>query len=118
MRSSSRIGSFALVLAFLVGCGGSGQSTESSSTETSASTGAGGEAAAARVVPPGEATIGDTTTCPVSGETFVVTDASPHAEHEGRTYYFCCPGCDARFQANPAQYLQPQPAAEESTPAS
>ena len=52
-----------------------------------------------------EATIGDTTTCPVSGETFVVTAESPHVEHDGLTYYFCCAGCDARFAADPHQYL-------------
>lgn len=101
-----------------VGCGGgsSSETTESqgSSTETS-----GGQTASATVVAPGEATVGDTTTCPVSGEEFVVTAESPHVEHEGRTYYFCCPGCDARFQANPQQYLSPAPAtSEEAAPAS
>lgn len=63
--------------------------------------------ASATVVPPGEAHVGDTTTCPISGETFVVTESSPHAEYEGRTYYFCCPGCAGRFQADPAHYAHP-----------
>jgi YHS domain-containing protein len=60
------------------------------------------------LVPPGEAGIGDRSTCPVSGEEFVVSQNSPSVEHEGRTYYFCCPGCAKRFQADPAQYLDAQ----------
>ena len=35
-----------------------------------------------------------------------VNEDSPHqAEHEGRTYYFCCQGCRKKFEANPEQYL-------------
>jgi len=101
-----------------VGCGGgsSGTTTESQSASTETS---GDQTASARIVPPGEATIGDTSSCPVSGETFVVTADSPRVEHEGRTYYFCCAGCDARFQANPQQFLSPAPAAAaEAAPAS
>jgi YHS domain-containing protein len=67
----------------------------------------GATASSATVVPPGEAHVGDTTTCPISGEQFVVTESSPHAEYEGHTYYFCCPGCAGRFEANPAQYAHP-----------
>ncbi len=26
-------------------------------------------------------------------------------EHEGRTYYFCAPGCKAAFEKNPEKYL-------------
>jgi Cu+-exporting ATPase len=55
---------------------------------------------------PGEATIGDKSNCLVSNEEFLVTDSSPKAEHEGKTYYFCCPGCDAKFKADPAKYLK------------
>lgn len=55
---------------------------------------------------PGEATIGDKSTCLVSNEEFLVTDSSPKAEHEGKTYYFCCPGCDSKFKADPAKYLK------------
>ena len=97
----------------LVGCGGgSSNSTETASGTTSSGGGemhheqAASEPTGAAVAP-GQATIGDTTTCPVTGETFVVTETSPHVEHNGLTYYFCCPGCDARFQANPDQYLTP-----------
>ena len=55
---------------------------------------------------PGEAQVGDRTTCPVMGNVFVVTADSPKAEHQGRTYYFCCPGCVAKFQADPSRYLK------------
>lgn len=55
---------------------------------------------------PGEAKIGDTTKCPISGEQFVVTDTSPHAEYNGKTYYFCCPNCAAKFQSDPAKYAK------------
>jgi xanthine dehydrogenase accessory factor len=26
-------------------------------------------------------------------------------EHEGKTYYFCCPGCRAAFEKDPAAYI-------------
>lgn len=29
------------------------------------------------------------------------------SEHEGRTYYFCCPACKKKFEADPARYLTP-----------
>lgn len=58
------------------------------------------------LVAPGEAKPGDKTTCPVSGEEFVVDGSSPHVEHEGKTYYFCCSGCDKRFKADPAKFLK------------
>ncbi|HEY8432484.1 MAG TPA: YHS domain-containing protein [Sandaracinaceae bacterium] len=84
----------------VAGCGGSSEpeAEPAPATETTA----GSEAP---LVPPGEAQVGDRTTCPVSGEEFVVSESSPSVEHEGRTYYFCCPGCAERFQANPEQYL-------------
>ena len=95
----------------LVGCGGG----SSSNTETASGTSSSGSEmhheqtasteTTGSVVAPGQATIGDTTTCPVTGETFVVTAESPHVEHDGLTYYFCCAGCDARSQADPHQYL-------------
>jgi YHS domain-containing protein len=31
--------------------------------------------------------------------------ASGKSEHEGKSYYFCSPGCKKRFDANPAQYV-------------
>ena len=29
------------------------------------------------------------------------------AEHEGKTYYFCCAGCGSKFKADPEPYLKP-----------
>lgn len=58
------------------------------------------------LVAPGEAQMGDSTRCPVSGHSFVVDADSPKVEHEGKTYFFCCPGCDEKFLENPAKYLE------------
>lgn len=55
---------------------------------------------------PGEATVGDRSICPVSGEEFTITAASPKTVVDGKTYYFCCPGCDKKFAANPAAFLK------------
>lgn len=60
---------------------------------------------ASGVVAPGEAKVGDKTLCLISKEEFVVTASSPKAEFEGKTYYFCCPGCDTKFKADPKKYL-------------
>ena len=54
---------------------------------------------------PGEANVGDTTTCPVSGEEFVVEATSPKVEHEGKTYYLCCSGCKKKFESDPAKFV-------------
>jgi Cu+-exporting ATPase len=62
--------------------------------------------AEAAVRPPGEARIGDRTTCPVSGEQFIVSATSPKTEVGGRTYYFCCADCAKRFEADPAKFLR------------
>jgi Cu+-exporting ATPase len=61
-------------------------------------------ASAAGVKAPGQAQVGDKTTCPVSGEEFVVAADSPRAELDGKTYYFCCAGCVKKFQADPKKY--------------
>jgi len=59
----------------------------------------------AKIVAPGDAKIGDTSKCPVSGEEFVVEATSPKAEHEGKTYYFCCSGCKKKFESDPKKFL-------------
>jgi xanthine dehydrogenase accessory factor len=43
-------------------------------------------------------------TDPVCGMT--VDTASRSAEYEGRTYYFCCAGCQRSFEADPAAYVK------------
>jgi len=44
--------------------------------------------------------------CPVTGE--VVDDPATAAKsvYKGTTYYFCCPGCKPKFDADPEKYLQ------------
>ncbi len=49
--------------------------------------------------------VGDRARCPVTGEEFLITDASPKVEYEGKTYYFCCPPCADSFKADPKKYL-------------
>ena len=56
------------------------------------------------LVPAGAAKVGDRTKCPVSGEVFTVAADSPHAEYNGKTYYFCCPHCPAEFAKDPGKY--------------
>ena len=41
---------------------------------------------------------------PVCGMTVAVGAETPSVEHEGTTYWFCCPGCRGRFARNPAKY--------------
>lgn len=43
---------------------------------------------------------------PVCNMTVTVPGARYHAEHEGQTYYFCCPACRKLFQNNPHDYLK------------
>src|SRR3954451_23370791 len=46
---------------------------------------------------------------PVCGMT--VDEATPlRADHAGVTYYFCNPGCRAKFVAEPGRYLDSSPA--------
>jgi Cu+-exporting ATPase len=49
-------------------------------------------------------------TDPVCGMTVDPAKAAT-VEHEGTKFYFCCQGCATKFQADPAKYLQPKPAA-------
>jgi YHS domain-containing protein len=44
---------------------------------------------------------------PVCGMT-VDSSKAPKTEFEGRTYYFCGPGCKAKFEAAPEDYLDSQ----------
>ncbi|MBC7978690.1 MAG: YHS domain-containing protein [Myxococcales bacterium] len=103
MRSASLLG-FTVLLA---ACGAASQPTTTAPASTTTSSAAAAPApAATNLKPAGEATIGDTTKCPISGEQFVVTASSPHAEHNGKTYYFCCPGCEENFKADPSKFVQ------------
>jgi Cu+-exporting ATPase len=37
------------------------------------------------------------------------------SEYQGRSYYFCSPGCQQRFEADPARYSDPRKAQENAT---
>lgn len=45
---------------------------------------------------------------PVCDMIVTVAGARYHAEHEGKTYYFCCPACRKLFQNSPEEYLKPK----------
>ncbi|HEX7285953.1 MAG TPA: heavy metal translocating P-type ATPase [Candidatus Angelobacter sp.] len=47
---------------------------------------------------------------PVCGMFVDPQKARGPAEHKGKTYYFCCGGCQTKFTADPERYLQPKPA--------
>ncbi|MDX2127652.1 MAG: YHS domain-containing protein [Chloroherpetonaceae bacterium] len=40
--------------------------------------------------------------CPISGEP--VNDEANKVDYEGKTYGFCCNGCDEKFKSNPVKY--------------
>jgi Cu+-exporting ATPase len=44
-------------------------------------------------------------TDPVCGMTVDPAAARASAVHQGRTYYFCCPSCRQKFEADPQRYL-------------
>jgi len=44
---------------------------------------------------------------PVCGMVVHPATAKHQAEHDNRTYYFCCGGCKAKFMADPGQYMKP-----------
>jgi P-type Cu+ transporter len=48
---------------------------------------------------------------PVCGMTVGPASAKAKVEHGGSTYYFCCTGCAQKFQADPEEYLKPNPPA-------
>ena len=48
---------------------------------------------------------------PVCGMTVDPAKTPHRTEHEGKSYYFCCGGCAAKFKAQPAQYLDKKPVA-------
>ena len=47
---------------------------------------------------------------PVCGMQVDPARAPARAEHAGRAYFFCCPGCAQKFQLDPDKYLAPRPA--------
>src|SRR5690348_16124247 len=54
---------------------------------------------------------------PVCGMTVDPASARASSVHNGQTYYFCCPSCKAKFEADPARYIGPAPVAAPAAPA-
>jgi xanthine dehydrogenase accessory factor len=44
---------------------------------------------------------------PVCGMTVEVAGARHVAGYGGRDYYFCCPACERKFEAEPEKYVSP-----------
>jgi Cu+-exporting ATPase len=49
--------------------------------------------------------IGKEAVCPVTGEKLTVKENTVSASYKGKIYYFCCPGCDKSFLANPEKFV-------------
>jgi YHS domain-containing protein len=43
--------------------------------------------------------------CPVRYEPIADLASAPKFEYGGKTYYFCCPGCDDEFKKDPQRYI-------------
>lgn len=68
-----------------------------------------GQAAAAKVAPKvfsSPQKEGTKATCPVTGESFTISNKTAHAEYQGKHVYFCCPGCQKSFDKDPAKYTK------------
>ena len=96
------LSTFAFALGVALGAAACGSAPSPATPATPAAA----AAPAAVVKAPGDAKIGDTTKCPVSGEEFVVAASSPKTEHDGKTYYFCCGGCKKKFEAEPGKFAK------------
>jgi Cu+-exporting ATPase len=53
---------------------------------------------------------------PVCGMHVDPKTAPASSEYHGRRYWFCCPSCKGRFDADPARYLGPKPAPAAASP--
>ncbi len=58
--------------------------------------------------------IGKEAFCPVTGDKLTVKQDTGSALYKGKSYYFCCPGCDKSFLANPEKFVSKKPAAAEA----
>jgi len=50
--------------------------------------------------------LGTKATCSVMGNEFAIKESSDHSEYKGKHYFFCCPGCKPKFDADPEKYIQ------------
>src|SRR3984957_4316505 len=53
---------------------------------------------------------------PVCGMVVYPTVATSRAEHDGRSYHFCCDGCKTKFLADPARFTNPTTKPARSVP--
>jgi YHS domain-containing protein len=85
-------------LIMLNGC----KKSEPAPTETSA------ETIAATMDEPAEAVaaVVEQTTCPVMGAPI---NKALFTEYKGKKVYFCCPGCEEKFEAEPDKYIAKLP---------
>ena len=67
---------------------------------------AGTQGAVASAPPAAQPTEPATTIDLVCGMTVTADRSGRPFEYEGKTYYFCCPGCRAAFEKDPTHYLQ------------
>jgi YHS domain-containing protein len=44
--------------------------------------------------------------CPVLGNQDKADSTTTYSDYEGQRYYFCCPGCKPKFEANPAEFVK------------
>ena len=51
-------------------------------------------------------TAAEQTVCPIMGGPI---DKAVFIEYEGQKVYFCCPGCEDKFKAEPAKYMTKLP---------
>ncbi|MCU0241678.1 MAG: YHS domain-containing protein [Vicinamibacteria bacterium] len=51
--------------------------------------------------------VGARAVCPVSRETFTVTEKTERSAYKGKHYVFCCPGCKPGFDKEPEKYIAP-----------
>ncbi len=51
-------------------------------------------------------TAAEQTVCPIMGGPI---DKAVFIEYEGQKVYFCCPGCEDKFKADPAKYMTKLP---------
>ena len=88
-------------LIMLNGC----KKSEPAPTETSAETMQGH---AATMDEPAEAVAAaiEQTTCPVMGAPI---NKALFTEYKGKKVYFCCPGCEEKFEAEPEKYIAKLP---------
>ena len=56
-------------------------------------------------VPPVDSTAAGTATDPVCGMSVVIATAEFRSQYAGQTYYFCCAGCQHRFEKDPESCL-------------